>query len=102
MAIIARFSFDVPFGKKAEFQKVSKKWESVESELGFPEPEVLIGSIGVPESRVEINYRFESIAALEKVWSNLKDPRMPEYQRDLAPFIVSGSHKWEVFRVQED
>jgi hypothetical protein len=101
MAIIARFSFDVPFGKKAEFLKVSRKWEPMEKELGFPPGEVLVGSIGIPESRVEINYRFPNLAALEAVWAKLGDPRMPEYQRDMTAFVVPGSHRWEILRVQE-
>jgi hypothetical protein len=102
MAIIARFSLDVPFGKKGDLQKVTKKWEPLQRELGFPKGEVLVGSIGAPESRMEISHRFESLAALEAVWSKLNDPRMAEFQRDMAPFVVPGSHRWEVFRVQED
>jgi hypothetical protein len=70
-------------------------------ELGFSKPQVLIGSIGAPESRVEINHAFPSLAALEAVWAKLNDPRMAEYQKDLAPFVAPGSHRWEVFRVQE-
>jgi hypothetical protein len=101
MAIIARFSFDVPFGKKADLMKVNKKFEGLERELGFPRSETLIGSIGAPESRVEINYRFDNIAALEAVWNKLNDPRMPEYQKEMAQFVVPGSHRWEVFRIQE-
>ena len=101
MAIIARFSFDVPFGKKPELLKLNKKWDPLSKELGFPAPEVLIGSIGAPESRIEINHRFESLAALEKAWSKLGDPRMVDYQREMAPLVVPGSHRWEVFRVQE-
>ena len=101
MAIIARFSFDVPFGKKADLFKHAKKWEAMEKELGFPRPEALIGSIGAPESRVEFNYRFESLAKLEAVWAKLNDPRMVEYQREMAAFVVSGSHRWEILRIQE-
>ena len=101
MAIIARFSFDVPFGKKADLLKLNKKWQGFEKELGFPKAETLIGSIGAPESRVEINYRFDNIAALEAVWNKLNDPRMGEYQKEMAPFIIPGSHRWEVLRVQE-
>jgi hypothetical protein len=99
--IIARFSFDVPFGKKAELFKGMKKWESMEKDLGFPKPEILVGSIGTPESRVELNHRFESLASLEAVWAKLNDPRMAEYQRDLGQFIVPGSHRWDVLRVQD-
>ncbi|MEO8214621.1 MAG: hypothetical protein ABI560_15570 [Myxococcales bacterium] len=101
MAIIARFCFDVPFGRKSDLMKQMQKWEPMSQELGFPKPQVLIGSIGAPESRVEINYTFSSLAALEAVWANLNDPRMGEYQKDLAPFVLPGSHRWEVFRVQE-
>src|SRR4051812_25171031 len=101
MAIVARFSFDVPFGKKAELQRVLEKWKPMSEQLGFSKPQVLFGSIGAPESRVELNHRFDSLSALEQVWSKLNDPRMPEYQKDIAPFIVPGSHRWEVFRIQE-
>jgi hypothetical protein len=101
MAIIARFCFDVPFGKKPELMKHMKKWDPLARELGFAVPQVLVGSIGAPESRVELNHTFASLSALEAVWAKLNDPRMAEYQKDLAPFIVPGSHRWEIFRVQE-
>jgi hypothetical protein len=101
MAIIARFSFDVHFGKKADYLKLAKKFEPMSDELGFPKPQVLIGSIGAPESRIEVNHRFENLAALEKVWGKLADPRMADFQREMAPFIVPGSHRWDIFRIQE-
>lgn len=101
MAIIARFSFDVPFGKKPELLKLTKKWEALSSDLGFPKGELLIGSIGAPESRIEFNHRFQSLAALEATWNKLGDPRMVEYQREMAQFVVPGSHRWEVFRIHE-
>lgn len=101
MAIIARFSFDVPFGRKPELFEMMKKFETIEKELGFPKPEVLIGSIGAPESRVEVNHRYESLAALEATWSKIgSHPGMAEYQRAMAQLIVPGSHRWEVFRIQ--
>jgi hypothetical protein len=99
--IIARFSFDVPFGKKADLFKIIKKWEPMQKDVGFPKPEVLVGSIGTPESRVELNHRFDSLAALEAVWGKLGDPRMAEFQREMAPFVVPGSHRWEILRVQD-
>ena len=101
MAIIARFCFDVPFGKKGELFGLMKKWEPLAQELGFSRPQVLVGSIGAAESRVELNHTFGSLAALEAVWAKLNDPRMAQYQADMAPFIVPGSHKWEIFRIQE-
>jgi hypothetical protein len=103
MAIIARFSFDVPFGRKDDLFRLTAKWKMLEKELGFPTPQRLVGSVGVPESRLESNYRFESLAALEATFAKVaKDPRVMEYQKDMAPLIVPGSHRWDIFRVQEE
>src|SRR6476646_1631389 len=99
MAIIARFSFDVPFGKKNDLFKLAKKWESLEKELGFPKAEILIGSIGAPESRIEFNHHCPSRKARGRVWAKLNNPKRADYQADMAPLVVPGSHKWEIFRV---
>jgi hypothetical protein len=102
MTIVARYSFDVPFGRKPEVFRAAKKWRALEQELGFPKAEVLVGSVGTPESRVETQYRFESMAALEAVFMKVgKDPRMSEYQKEMSALIVPGSHRWDILRVQE-
>ena len=102
MALIARFSFDVPFGKKEALFGLQDKFTQLSQSLGFPVPQMLIGSIGAPESRVELNHRFESLAELETVFARVaKEPRMAEYQRDMAPLVVPGSHRWEILRVRE-
>jgi hypothetical protein len=102
MAIIAQFSFDVPFGKKAEIMALTAKWQTLAQELGFPKGQRLVGSIGVPESRFVEQYRFESLAALEAVWAKLNHPRMPEFQNAMAPLVVPGSHRWEIYRIIEE
>jgi hypothetical protein len=102
MAIIARFSFDVPFGKKDELFRLEAKFRELQRKLGFPEQQTLVGSIGTPESRVENNYRFENLAALEAVFAKVaQEPRMAEFQREMGAFIVPGSHRWEILRVRE-
>lgn len=100
MAFVARFMFDVPFGRKQEFFRLHEKWRSLSSDLGFPNPEVLVGSIGAPESRIEIDYRFESLAALEATFAKVaSESRMAEYQQEMAALIVPGSHRWDVYRI---
>jgi hypothetical protein len=102
MAIIARFSFDVPFGRKEEMFRLEDRFQEMSEKLGFPRPQVLIGSIGAPESRVEFNHRFESLAALEATFAKVaQEPRMAEFQREMAPLVVPGSHRWEILRVRE-
>jgi hypothetical protein len=102
MAFIARFSFDVPFGKKEDLFRIEGKFRALQDKLGFPKGETLVGSIGAPESRVENNYRFASLAELEATFAKVgQEPKMAEFQREMAPFIVPGSHRWEIFRVRE-
>ena len=102
MAIVAQFSFDVPFGKKSELLALAQKWRSFAQELGFPKGLVLVGSIGAPESRFVEQYRFENLAALEAVFAKLNHPRMAEFQQAMAPLVVSGSHRWEIYRIVEE
>ena len=87
MSIIARFCFDVPFGKKADLLRLMAKWEPMSKELGFPKPQVLIGSIGAPESRVELNHTFESLSALEAVWAKLVPWKGEFLQISLVLFV---------------
>jgi hypothetical protein len=83
--------------------RLEAKWQKLEKELGFPKAEILVGSIGVPESRLEHNYRFENLAAPEATFARVaKGGRMSEYQKEMAPFIVPGSHRWDILRVRED
>ena len=101
MAIIARFSFDVPFGQKSKALEVAKKFEWLEQEFGWPKCRRAIGSIGAPESRVEEEYVFDSISALDEAWSKLNHPKMGEFMQEMAPYVVPGSHRWEVLRISE-
>ena len=101
MAIIARFSFDVPFGKKAEALQALEAWDPIGGDMGWPKVRRSIGSIGTPESRIEEEYVFDSISALDEAWSKLDDPRLADFMKELGPYVVPGSHRWEVLRIQE-
>lgn len=104
MPFIARFSFDVPFGKKPAALALCKSWHRLEASLGWPEARVLEGSIGAPESRLEFEYQVESLSDLESMWNKLDDPRvaafMEEEGNDLAPFVVPASNRWQIFRIR--
>src|SRR5437868_1857786 len=101
MAFVARWSFDVPFSKKAEAFRVLDEWEGYARELGWPQGRQLLASIGPPESRVEIEYTFDNLAKLEEVWERLSGDRFKSWQSELAPFVVPGSHHWEIYRVRK-
>jgi len=100
MAFVAKFIFDVPFGKKPEFFALEEKYQSLRTQNGFPKPEILVGSIGAPESRIEIHYKFETLAALEATFAKVgTEPKMADFQREMGPIVVPGSHRWEIFRI---
>ncbi|MBI2390017.1 MAG: hypothetical protein HYV09_10550 [Deltaproteobacteria bacterium] len=100
MAFIARWSIDVPFGKKDQLFAVLDEWNAWGDAHGWPQARLVVGSIGAPESRVEEEYRFDSLADLEAAWAKLSDPKVASFRDRIAPFIVPGSPRWEIFRVR--
>ena len=101
MAIITNFIWDVPFGQKGRALEIAKRYDPAYREAGFPPSRFLVGSIGAPESRIIEQAEWESLAALEAAWAALDDPRMSECQRELAPYVVPGSHRWEIYRIHQ-
>jgi hypothetical protein len=101
MTFIARWSFEVPFGKKEEAFRVLDRWDEYSSKIGWPPHRALVGSIGVSEAVVESEYPFETLAELDEAWSKLGDPTFHKWQEEIAPFVVPGSHKWMIYRVHE-
>lgn len=60
----------------------------------------LTGSIGARESTVGMNLEVESLAELEKAFEAIsKLPSHKEWGRKLEPLVVSGTSRWEIFRV---
>ncbi|MGZ3424804.1 MAG: hypothetical protein ACXVEE_43505 [Polyangiales bacterium] len=101
MAFIARWSFEVPFGKKEDAFRILDQWEQRSRSMGWPPHRALVGSIGVSEAVVESEYQFETLGDLDEAWSKLSDPKFHAWQEEIAPFVVPGSHKWTIYRVHE-
>ena len=99
---VASFSYDVAWGKKAQVLAIVDKYRDIAAEMGFPKGRVLVGSLGVAESRIVEEYRFESLAALENAWAAMDDPRIAGCVEEMAPYVVPGSHKWEVYRIKRE
>lgn len=100
---IARWIVEVRFGKKSEFTTALKKWhEEVGNKIGFSQDKqrVVTGSIGANESRFEFDYTVESLEQLQKMWDEMATTEAhQQFGKDLEPLIVSGSNRWEIFRV---
>ena len=99
----ARWIIDIRFGHKEEAIKLMKRWEEdVGSKCGLERPQMRIGSIGASESRFESEVRVPSLEALEKAWAQMAtNPAHARFSQELEPHVVSGSNRWEIYRVVE-
>jgi hypothetical protein len=101
--LIARWNIDVRFGQKNNFISAYKKWsEEVGNKVGLSKDKLRVaaGSIGVNESRFECEYNVESLEQLQRMWEDMSTMEAhQQFGKDLEPIIVSGSNRWEVFRV---
>lgn len=100
---VARWRVDARFGHKQQVVGALKTWtRDIAPLAGLMEPrsEMLSGSIGALEATVEQNWRLDNLAELEKAWAKLSDLEVHrKWGEGLEPHVVSGTSRWEVFRV---
>ncbi len=61
---------------------------------------MLTGSIGAREATVVHERQVVDLADLEKCWSALgKIEAHKKWSKDMEPYVVSGSARWEIYRV---
>ena len=101
--LIARWQIDARFGHKQKVIDLLQSWlRDVGSKAGTGKMDVkvLTGSIGAGEATVEANHSVESLAQLEQFFAAIgKSEAHKQWGKDLEPFVVSGSARWNIFRV---
>lgn len=102
--IIARWSIDARFGHKQAVIDSMLKWHrEIGSTIGWTDVRLLTGSVGVPESTVQAEVRLKDLAELNASWDKLATiDAHKEWSKSLEPYIVSGTPRWEIFRVVAD
>lgn len=99
--LIATWQIDARFGHKQQVIDKMREWEQKVGEpAGMRSGRLLTGSIGAREATVMHEWEIENLAEMESVWSKLAT--LPEHQRwgkELEPYVVSGSSRWNVYRV---
>ena len=100
--IIARWQIDARFGHKEEVLKSMKRWrEDIGTRIGWSmdNTRIMTGSVGANESLVVTEVELPSMSELDKSWDKLaKLDEHKKWSKELEPHIVSGSHRWEIFR----
>ncbi|XZG70722.1 hypothetical protein ACTSKR_02355 [Chitinibacteraceae bacterium HSL-7] len=101
--MIARWTVDVRFGHKAEAVALMQQWlQDIGSQIGWSaaNTRMLSGSVGAPESQIVSEVTIADLAELNAAWEKLGTVAAhKDWGKALEPHIVSGSARWEVFRV---
>ena len=101
--ILARWKIDARFGHKREVLDSVKWWaDEIGTKIGWERDnmEIMTGSIGANESCVVTEVRLDSISALDESWNKLRElEEHAKWSQDLEPNIVSGTHRWEIYRL---
>jgi hypothetical protein len=101
--LIARWQIDARFGHKQTVVDLMQRWlRDVGAKAGTDKFDVklLTGSIGAREATLEANHSVENLAQLERFYEALgKIDAHKQWSKDLEPYVVSGSARWEIFRV---
>ncbi len=101
--MIARWHIDARFGHKQNVIDSLKKWaQEIASQIGWTKDRLRIatGSIGALESTVEVDVLVGDLSELDASWNKLGSiPAHKEWSKQIEPYIVSGTPRWEILRI---
>jgi hypothetical protein len=99
--LIARWQIDARFGHKQEVIDRIKSWaRDIAPQAGLTQGRVLTGSIGALEATVIHDWEVEDLASIDAAWKRIASiPAHAQWGRELEPFVVSGTSRWDIYRV---
>ncbi|WP_151447360.1 hypothetical protein [Lacisediminimonas profundi] len=99
--LLARWQIDAHFGQKQKVIEKLREWETrIAPQLGIRPGRILTGSIGALEATVVHEWEVADLGEIERAWAKL--PNIPAHQQwsdELEPYVVSGTSRWEIFRI---
>ncbi len=101
--MIARWHIEARFGRKDAVLNSVKQWcEDIGTQIGWTaeRTRVATGSVGALESTVELEVQIEDLADLAASWGKLGAIEAHKrWSEEIEPNIVSGTPRWEIYRV---
>jgi len=101
--LIARWQIDARFGHKQAVIDMLQHWARVIApQAGLPTENghILTGSVGALEATVEHNWEVADLTELDRAWTKLAAiDAHQQWGKDLEPHVVSGTAKWNIYRV---
>jgi hypothetical protein len=104
--IVCQWHLDIPYGKQSEALAVMRAWGAekfASSEFRRARSaRLLCGFVGASASHIVDESEFESLADFEAALAGMGGPQYRWHSDALAPYIIPGSQRWEVFRVLDE
>jgi hypothetical protein len=101
--MVARWSIDAKFGYKQNVIDLMQRWlREIAPQVGFTadKARLLTGSIGALESTIQAEHLVKDLGELNEAWEKLATiPAHRQWSKDLEPHVVSGTNRWEIYRV---
>jgi len=101
--MVARWCIVAKFGYKQELLNLMEKWvNEIGSQVGLKKDKMrlLTGSVGALESMVQTEHIVDDLAELNATWEKLASiPAHKQWSKDIEPYIVSGTNRWEIYRI---
>lgn len=103
--MVARWSIDAKFGYKQNAIDLMQRWaREIAPQAGYSSDRMrlLTGSVGALEATIQSEILVKDLGELNTSWDKLGSiPAHKQWSKDLEPFVVSGTSRWEIFRVLE-
>lgn len=101
--MVARWSIVAKFGYKQDLIKLMERWvREIAPQIGITKEttRILTGSVGALESEVQTEHVVKDLAELNAMWDKLAQiPAHAQWGKEMEPLVVSGTNRWEVFRI---
>ena len=101
--MVARWSIDAKFGYKQNVIDLMQHWlREIAPQAGFSadKTRLLTGSIGALEATIQSEHLVKDLSELNQAWEKLaKIAAHKQWSKDLEPHVVSGTSRWEIYRV---
>jgi len=99
--LIARWQIDARFGHKQQVIDMLQRWaREIAPQAGMTTGRLLTGSIGALEATIVHDWEVADLAELDRAWAKLATiPEHAAWGKELEPYVVSGTARWEVYRV---
>ena len=101
--LLARWTIDARFGYKQNVIDSMKQWlQDIGAQVGLSSDKVrlLTGSVGALEATVVSETLVTDLSELNAIWDKLATiDAHKQWSKSLEPYVVSGTSRWEIFRV---